>query len=126
LDGSLSGQYGPDERDGILLSCPPLLASHAVGITSVIVLAIAIYARYGRNLAGTWRRTYVITAMLALYLNFFVLIVQLFLKVPALKAVAPTQSEPPFKVAQLSALVLFVLLTALAALRFRDKQARTV
>jgi hypothetical protein len=91
----------------------------AVGIVSLVVLAIAIFARYGRRLAGAWRWIYAVTAMLALYLNVFVLIVQLFQKVPALKSLAPTQTEPPFQVAQLGALVIFVLLTVFAAIRFR-------
>jgi hypothetical protein len=77
----------------------------AVGIFSLVVLAIAIFARYGRTLTGAWRWSYVVTAMVALYLNCFVLIVQLFQKVPALKALAPTQSEPPFLVAQIGVLV---------------------
>src|SRR6267378_4266454 len=91
-----------------------------VGIVSLVVLAIAIFARYGRKLAGAWRWIYVVTAMLALYLNVFVLIVQLFQKVPALKALAPTQSEPPFMVAQLVAFALFVVLTIVAVIRFRS------
>ena len=95
-----------------------------VGIVSLIVLAIAIPARYVFHLAGGWRRTYVITAMLALYLNVFVLIAQLFMKVPALKALAPTQSEPPFKVSQLVVLIVFVALTIAAAKKFRGEQLR--
>ena len=91
----------------------------AVGIVSLVVLAVAIFARYGRKLNGAWRWIYVVSAMLALYLNFFVLIVQSFQKVPALKALAPTQSEPPFQLAQLGALVIFVVLTVFAAIRFR-------
>jgi uncharacterized membrane protein len=91
-----------------------------VGIVSLVVLAIGIFARYVRKLSAAWRWIYVVTAMLALYLNVFVLIVQLFQKVPALKALAPTQAEPPFLVAQLGALVGFVLLTVLAAIRFRS------
>jgi len=71
------------------------------------------------------RRTYVITAVIALYLNVFVFIVQLFRKVPALKALAPTQSEEPFKVAQLVALVIFVVLASSAAIRFRSGQPHT-
>jgi len=63
--------------------------------------------------------------VIALYLNVFVLIVQLFQKVPALKAIAPTQSEAPFKVTQLVALVLFVVLASFAAIRFRSEQPRT-
>jgi hypothetical protein len=91
----------------------------AVGIVSLVVLAMAIFARYGRKLNHAWRWIYVINAVLALYLNVFVLIVQLFQKVPALKALAPTQAEPPFAVAQLGALVIFVVLTVFAAIRFR-------
>jgi hypothetical protein len=90
-----------------------------VGIISLVVLAIAIFARYGRKLNRAWRWIYVVTAMVALYLNVFVLIVQLFQKVPALKALAPTQAEPPFAVAQLGALVIFVVMTIVAAIRFR-------
>ena len=95
-----------------------------VGIVSTVVLAIAIFARYGRKLAGAWRWIYVVTALLALYFNVFVLIVQLFQKVPALKALAPTQSEPPFQIAQLVTLVLFVVLTILAVRRFRPGKAK--
>jgi len=82
---------------GFLFPFSRFLPSHGVGILSLLALAIAIFARYGRHLSGLWRRTYAITAVIALYLNVFVLIVQLFQKVPALKAIAPTQSEAPFK-----------------------------
>ena len=95
------------------------LPSHAVGIVSMVVLAGAIVARYVRHLEGGWRTVYVISAILALYLNVFVLVVQLFRKVPALKALAPTQSEPPFLVTQLVVLVVFVALGILAGKRFR-------
>jgi hypothetical protein len=101
-----------------------LLASHKVGIISLIILAIAIAARYVFHLAGSWRWIYVVTAAMALYLNVFVLVFQAFLKVPALKALAPTQSEPPFLVAQVAVLVIFVVLTILAAKRFRIETAR--
>jgi len=90
-----------------------------VGIISLAVLAVAIVARYLRHLVGTWRWLYVVAAMVALYLNVFVLIVQLFQKVPALRALAPTQSEPPFLVAQLFTLLLFVVLAIVSAIRFR-------
>jgi hypothetical protein len=96
-----------------------LLPSHIVGLISLILLSVALYALYSKKLAGGWRRTYAITAVLSLYLNFFVLIVQLFEKVPALKALAPTQTEMPFKVTQLTALIVFILLTILSAVRFR-------
>ena len=91
----------------------------AVGIISLFLLAVALLARYGRRLVGAWRWIYVVTAMVALYLNVFVLIVQLFQKVPALKALAPTQSEPPFLVTQLFVLALFIVLTIVAAIKFR-------
>ncbi len=95
-----------------------------VGLISVVLLAVAIVARYARHLAGAWRWIYVVSAMIALYLNVFVLVVQLFQKVPALKALAPTQSEPPFAVTQLVVLALFVLLTIIAAITFRGDQLR--
>ncbi len=93
--------------------------SYGVGVISMIALAIAIFARYGRHLAGGWRRTYVITAMISLYLNVFVLVAQLFMKVPALNVLVPTQSEPPFFIAQIVVLVVFVALTIAAAKKFR-------
>jgi hypothetical protein len=99
-----------------------LLPSHIVGAISLVVLALAIYARYARHLAGAWRVTYVIGAVTALYFNVFVLVVQLFLKVPELKALAPTQSELPFAVAQLFVLVLFVFLGVLATKRSKEIQ----
>jgi hypothetical protein len=92
-----------------------------LGIVSLLVLAVALYARYGRRMVGVWRRAYVITAVLALYLNVLVLIVQSFQKVPALKALAPTQSEPPFLVAQVVCMVGFVALGVLATTRFREQ-----
>lgn len=101
-----------------------LLPSQVVGVISLIVLTVAIIARYGRHLAGAWRKTYVITAMISLYLNVFVAIVQAFLKVPSLKVLAPTQHEPPFLVAQLGATALFVVLTIVAAIKFRDQAIR--
>ena len=90
-----------------------------VGIVSLVVLAVAIFARYARHLAGAWRWMYVVTAIIALYLNVFVLIVQLFQKVPTLKALAPTQSEPPFAATQLVVLVLFIAITIVSAIKFR-------
>jgi len=110
---------------GFLFPFHRFLPSHGVGVISLIVLAVAIFARYTRQLAGAWRRSYVICAMTALYLNVFVLAVQLFEKVPALKAMAPTQSEPPFKIAQLALLALFIVLTVLSAVKFRDTAVRT-
>jgi hypothetical protein len=95
-----------------------LLPSHKVGIISLIVLAVTILARYAFHLSGGWRRIYVIGAVIALYLNVFVAVVQAFQKVPALKAMAPTQSEPPFLIAQIAVLLLFVVLAIVSAKRF--------
>jgi hypothetical protein len=104
---------------GFVLPADRLLPSHIAGIISMVALGLAIYARYAARLAGGWRKTYVISAILALYLNVFVLIVQAFLKVPVLKALAPTQSEPPFALTQGVVLIVFIALTILATLRFR-------
>jgi hypothetical protein len=104
---------------GFILPAPHFLPSHAIGILSLIVLATAIAARYRYHMAGAWRRIYVIAAVIALYFNVFVLVVQSFMKVPALHDLAPTQSEPPFAVAQGAVLLLFVVLGILAAKRFR-------
>ena len=96
-----------------------------VGIISLVVLAVAIFALYKRQLAGAWRKTYVVSALLALYFNTFVLVVQTFQKIPALKEIDPTQSEPPFKLTQLVVLVLFIMLGILAAIKFRDAPVLT-
>ena len=90
-----------------------------VGIVACVILAVALFALYKERLVGAWRWIYVVTAMIALYLNVFVLIAQLFQKVPSLNALAPTQTELPFLVAQLFTLVIFVVLTIAAAIRFR-------
>ena len=88
------------------------------GIISVFVLAIAIYAKYSRNLAAAWRKTFLVTALVALYLNVFVLVVQAFLKVPPLKGIAPTQNDPAFKITQLAVLLAFITCGILAWKRF--------
>jgi hypothetical protein len=95
-----------------------LLPSHKVGIISLVVLAVAIVARYALHLIGAWRRIYVVCAAIALYLNVFVGVVQAFLKVSMLHAMAPRQTEPPFLIAQLVVLTLFIALTIVAARRF--------
>ena len=95
----------------------------ALGIMSLIAPAVAIFARYPRQLAGHWRWIYVVTAVIALYFNVFVLVVQIFEKIPALHAMAPTQTEPPFKLTQLVVLAIFVLLGIIAAIRFRPTPA---
>ena len=100
-----------------------LLASHKVGIVSLIVLPVVIFARYRKHLVGTWRGVYVVGTVLVLYLNFFVLMVQLFRRVPALIVAAPTQKEAPFVVAQLLVLALFVWLGVAGFRRFRPAAA---
>jgi hypothetical protein len=104
---------------GFMLPAQKLLPSHIVGGISLVFLVAAILARYKFQMAGGWRRTYVITATVSQYLNVFVLIAQLFQKVPALKALAPTGSEPPFLLAQTVCLLLFVLLGVFATIKFR-------
>jgi hypothetical protein len=96
-----------------------LLPSHIVGIISLVVLAVALIARYAFHLMGIWRGIYTATIVLAFYFNFFVFVVQLFQKAPALRALAPTQSEPPFAIAQGIILVAFAWLIYRTAKTFR-------
>ena len=95
-----------------------------VGIISLVVLAIALAALYLFRLAGHWRWIYVACAVIALYLNVFVAVVQSFQKIGALHALAPTQSEPPFAITQIAVLAIFVVLGILAAIRFRPVAAQ--
>jgi hypothetical protein len=104
---------------GFMFPRDHLMPSHVVGVISLVVLAIAIRARYRYRLARAWRWIYVVCAVMALYLNVFVLVVQSFQKLPSLARLAPTQSEPPFVVAQLTVLVMFAALCAGAAIKFR-------
>ena len=90
-----------------------------LGVLSTIILMLATIALYGGKLAGGWRGTYVISASLALYFNVFVLFAQLFAKVPALKAIAPTQSSPAFGATQLIVLVAFIVLAIRSFRGFR-------
>ncbi|HJX83428.1 MAG TPA: hypothetical protein VJ723_03700 [Candidatus Angelobacter sp.] len=96
-----------------------LLPSHVIGIFSLVVLAVAVLARCVGHLAGGWRSTYAICAVVALYFNVFVLVVQSFLKVPALHVMAPKGNEPPFLIAQVVVLVIFVVLGIKAVKGFR-------
>ncbi len=106
---------------GFLLPFVKLLPSHILAVLSLIVLAIAIYALYSRKLAGRWRTAYVVTAIIAQYFNVFVLIVQAFQKLPPLKALAPTQTEPTFAIVQAVNLVAFLVLGYLATKRFQPE-----
>ena len=92
-----------------------------LGIVSLPFLALTIFARCSKQLAGAWRWIYVIGAVICLYFNLFVLVVQSFEKVPALHAIAPTQTESPFKLTQLAVLIVSILLGIVAVVRFRPE-----
>ena len=109
---------------GFFFPTAQVLPSHVVGVISLVVLAMTLVALYLKRLAGSWRWIYVAGAVLALYLNSFVGVVQAFLKVPVLNRLAPTQSELPFLVAQLAVVALFVLLGVRAVARFRPAVPR--
>jgi hypothetical protein len=106
---------------GFLFPVEKLLPSHIIGILSLVLLAIACIALYGMKLSGAWRWIYAVTALLSLYFNVFVLVIQSFLKIPALTALAPGNppSGPVFAVVQGIVLVFFVLMIIGAVRRFR-------
>ena len=108
---------------GFLFPIERLTPGIVIGIVSLLVLAVAIFARYRAHLAGRSRAAYVVSAVIALYLNVVVLIVQSFQKVPTLKALAPTQSEPPFMVTQVIVLGIFILIAVLGLKRFRAESS---
>lgn len=91
-----------------------------IGVVSLVFLAIALYALYGARLSGMWGKVFVVTAIASQYLNVLVLIVQLFQKMPALKELAPNQSEPPFVITQVLILLSFLAIGLLATKRFRS------
>ena len=109
---SITGFFFPFSR---------LLASHWVGIISLLILPLVIAARYWTHLRGVWRCVYVVGTVLVLYLNFFILLVQLFRRIPALLVAAPKQTEPPFVLTQLLVLALFAWLGFAAFRRFRPQ-----
>ena len=94
-----------------------------LGIISLPFLVVTIFARCSKHLAGAWRWIYVVGAVICLYFNLFVFVVQLFEKVPALHAMAPTQTESPFKLTQLVVLMLSTVLAIVAVIRFRPEPA---
>ena len=104
---------------GFMFPISGLTPAIVCGLISIVILVIALAALYLKHLSGAWRWIYVTTALMALYLNVFVLIVQSFQKLPALQKLAPTQSEPPFLIAQAVALIAFLILGAMAARKFR-------
>jgi hypothetical protein len=103
---------------GFMFPFNGFLPSHAFGILSCILLLFVLPALYKFQLAGNWRWIYVVGAVILLYLNVFVLVFQVFLKVPFFNALAPTQAEPPFAIAQGVALLVFIVLGVLAARKF--------
>jgi hypothetical protein len=94
-------------------------ASHWIGVISLVVLVLAVLARYVLHYAGAWRWLYAVCTVVAFYFLVFVLIAQAFKKVPALAALAPTLSEPPFAIAQLAVLVIFAVIIVVTAQKFR-------
>jgi hypothetical protein len=111
---------------GFLFPFKEFTPALGTGIVSTLVLAATIPARYTFHFAGPWRRIYVIGTVISLYLNCFVLVVQAFLKVPALHALAPEGKEPPFAIAQMIVLLLAVVAGYLAVRRFRPVAAQPV
>jgi hypothetical protein len=109
---------------GFLIPAKTILPSHIVGAISLVVLAVALVALYGRKLAGPWRAVYVVTALIALYLNCFVAVAQSFGKVAFLQKQAPTGSELPFVLAQAIVLLVFLAGGFLAVRRFHPSAAR--
>ena len=111
---------------GFFFPLKGLTPAVGVGILSLILLAVSVFALYVRKLEGGWRKIYVITAVTALYFNFFVLVAQMFQKVPALKELAPTQTEPPFGAAQAVVFVVFLILGFGAVKGFRSEVERAL
>ena len=110
---------------GFLFPFERLLPSHVFGIISLVALAIATLARYPLHMARAWRSTYAVCAVLALYLNFFVLVAQIFMKVPAVHALAPTQKEPPFLIVQLVVMIAFIVVGIFAVKKFGTEAVAT-
>jgi len=106
---------------GFLFPATGFTPGQAIGIVSLVALALALFALYGRRLGGAWRWIYVVTALLALYLNCFVAVVQSFQKLSFLSALAPTQSEAPFQAAQLLLLAIFIAAAVFALRKFHPE-----
>jgi len=107
---------------GFLFPFSGVTPALVVGIISLVILAIALFALYARHLGGSWRGIYVVTALMALYLNCFVLVVQSFQKLSFLQPLAPTQSEPPFLIAQGALLLVFLVLGFVAVRLFHPER----
>jgi hypothetical protein len=104
---------------GFLFPIQGFTPALGVGILACVILLFALFALYKDHVAGAWRPIYVITAVASLYLNIFVLVAQSFVKVSALNALAPTQSEPPYALTQVVVLAIFVLIALIAIFKFR-------
>ncbi len=104
---------------GFLFPIQGLTPALRVGILACVILAVALFALYKEHLVGAWRWIFVITAVASLYLNVFVLVVESFVKVSALSALAPTQTEPPFAITQAVVLAIFILIAFIAVIKFR-------
>jgi hypothetical protein len=105
---------------GFLFPFSKLLPSHIVGIISLVLLAVALFSLYIQHMHGYWRPVYIVTALLSLYLNVFVMIIQAFLKIPVLKGLAPTQTESPFLIVQGVTLLCFMAIIGVAAVKYRQ------
>lgn len=111
---------------GFLFPFSGLLPSHVTALVALLVLAVTIPARYRYQLRGTWRGVYAGGAVASLWLLVFVLIAQLFAKIPALREAAPTQSEAPFAIAQIVTLVFFAMLGIAVTRRFQPAVPATI
>jgi hypothetical protein len=111
---------------GFMFHSPSFGPPHIIGALSLVILAIALLALYVKDLFGKWRWIYIVTAVLALYFNAFVAVVQGFQKIAFLRALAPTQKEPPFLMAQLLVLVFFVITAAISLKSFPRRTVRGV
>src|SRR5215472_2701773 len=104
---------------GFLFPIHSFTPALGVGTLACVILLITLFALYKEHLLGAWRWIYAIAAVASLYLNVFVLVVQSFVKVSALNALAPTQTKPPFAITQVAVLAIFILITLIAAIKFR-------
>lgn len=111
---------------GFLFPIKGITPGLVIGAISLVILTIAVYARYAMKMAGAWRKIYVVTSAVAFYLNFLVLIVQSFQKIPVLHALAPTGAELPVMIAQTVAFAGFLVLGALATIKFDETRASVV
>ena len=123
LDGIVSRHHHPHQRYRFSIAAVRARSPRMVGILSLVLLAVALLAIYVFRVSGPWRWIYVVAAMIALYLDAFVGVIQAFAKLSFLHELAPTGSEPPFVIVQVVVLAIFVVLGFLAARRFHPKPA---